>query len=149
MRTNLTQCRLNYIDPSADDIAKYGWAGPIKYIPRNRTTQISFDGCETLCGSGSQLYPWGQVSSTITTWVLPIVGILVQAPFNSNAFRETIFSLARWIGSPMASLSYILWNIKVSGKCALLVDLAAEYGDGSDNKNFLSIRDSFLSLIHI
>ena len=147
MRTNLTQCRLNYIDPSADDIAKYGWAGPIKYIPRNRTTQISFDGCETLCGSGSQLYPWGQVSSTITTWVLPIVGILVQAPFNSNAFRETIFSLARWIGSPMASLSYILWNIKVSGKCALLVDLAAEYGDGSDNKNFLSIRDSFYLLM--
>jgi hypothetical protein len=147
MRTNLTQCRLDYSNPSANDIDKYGWTGPITYIPRNRTTQISFRGCETLCGSGSDLYPWGQVSSTITTWVLPIVGILVQAPFNSNAFWETIFSLARWIGSPMASLSYILWNIKVSGKCALLVDLAAEYGDGSNNENFLSIRDSFYLLM--
>jgi hypothetical protein len=147
MRTNLTQCRLDYSNPSPDDIDKYGWAGPIKYIPRNRTTQISTYGCETLCGSSSDLYPWGQVSSTITTWVLPIVGILVQAPFNSNAFWETIFSLARWIGSPMASLSYILWNIKVSGKCALLVDLAAEYGDGSNNENFLSIRDSFYLLM--
>jgi hypothetical protein len=148
MRTNLTQCRLDYSNPSADDIAKYGWAGPVKYIPRNETTQISTYGCETLCGSGSQLYPWGQVSSTITTWVLPIVGILVQAPFSSNAFWETIFSLARWIGSPMASLSYILWNIKVSGKCALLVDLATKYEDKSNNnKNFLSIRDSFYLLM--
>jgi hypothetical protein len=147
MPTNLTQCRLDYSNPSADDIARYGWSGPVKYIPRNATTQISFNGCETLCGTGSQLYPWGQVSSTITTWVLPVVGILVQAPFNSNAFWETIFSLARWIGSPMASFSYILWNIKVSGKCALLVDLAVEYGDESNNEDFLSIRDSFYLLM--
>jgi hypothetical protein len=147
MPTNFTQCRLDYSNPSADDIAKYGWAGPIKYIPRNATTQISFNGCETLCGSSSQMYPWGQVSSTITTWVLPVVGILVQAPFNSNAFLETIFSLARWIGSPMASFSYILWNIKVSGKCALLVDLAVEYGDESNNEDFLSIRDSLYLLM--
>jgi hypothetical protein len=147
MRTNLTQCRLDYSNPTADDIAKYGWSGPITYIPRNATTQISFKGCEALCGSSSQMYPWGQVSSTITTWVLPVVGILVQAPFNSNAFWETIFSLARWIGSPMASFSYILWNIKVSGKCALLVDLAVEYGDDSNNEDFLSIRDSFYLLM--
>jgi len=147
MRTNLTQCRLDYSNPSAEDISKYGWTGPVRYISRNETTQISTYGCETLCGTGSDWYPWGQQSSTITTWILPIVGILLQAPFNSNAFFETVFSLARWIGSPMASLSYILWNIKVSGKCALLVDLAAEYEDESNGPDFLSIRDSFYLLI--
>jgi len=147
MPTNLTQCRLNYSNPSAEDISKYGWSGPVRYIKPNATTQISTHGCLTLCGTGSYWYPWGQVSSTITTWVLPVVGILLQAPFNSNAFVETLFSLARWVGSPMASLSYILWNIKVSGKCALLVDLAAKYGDKSDNENFLSIRDSFYLLM--
>ena len=146
MPTNFTQCRLDYSNPSADDIAKYGWAGPVDYIPPNATTQISFDGCQALCGHDSQLYPWGQQSSTITTWVLPVVGILLQAPFNSNAFRETIFSLARWVGSPMASLSYILWNIKVSGKCALLVDLSVEYNQ-SNTEDYLSIRDSFYLLI--
>jgi hypothetical protein len=147
MPTNLTQCRLDYSNPSADDIARYGWSGPVKYIPRNATTQISFDGCQALCGTGSQLYPWGQQSSTITTWVLPVVGIILQAPFNSNAFWETVFSIARWIGSPVASLSYILWNIKVSGKCALIVDLALKYENKSDGENFLSIRDSFYLLI--
>jgi hypothetical protein len=146
MPTNLTQCQLDYSNPTADDI-KYGWTGPVSYIPRNETTQISFAGCQELCGSGSQLYPWGQQSSTITTWVLPVVGIILQAPFNSNAFVETIFSIARWIGSPMASLSYILWNIKVSGKCALLVDLSVKYKDDSKGKDFLSIRDSFYLLI--
>ena len=147
MRTNLTQCRLNYTNPSDEYISKYGWSGPVRYIEPNATTQISTYGCQTLCGTGNDWYPWGQASSTITTWVLPVVGILLQAPFNSNAFVETLFSLARWVGSPMASLSYILWNIKVSGKCALLVDLAAEYGDKSDNDNFLSIRDSFYLLM--
>ena len=147
MPTNFTQCRLDYSNLSADDIAKYGWAGPTKYIAWNESTQISLPGCHALCGHGSQLYPWGQQSSTITTWVLPIVGILLQAPFNSNAFLETVFSLARWIGSPMASLSYILWNIKVSGKCALIVDLALRYENESNGEDFLSIRDSFYLLI--
>lgn len=56
----------------------------------------------------------------ITTWLLPIVGVLLQAPFTSNQFWETMFSLARWVGNPMASLSYVLWNIRVSGRCAMI-----------------------------
>lgn len=85
----------------------------------------------------------------MTTWVLPIIGILLQAPFVSNAFWETVFSLARWIGSPMASLAYILWNIKVTGKCAMIVDMAVPYRDGTTDpsSNFGKIRDSFYLLM--
>ena len=32
-------------------------------------------------------------ANTITTWVLPIIGLLVQAPFESNKAWETVLSL--------------------------------------------------------
>ena len=85
---------------------------------------ISADGCRMLCGSGVQYYPWSQITATITTWVLPVIGILLQAPYESNEFRKTLWALVRWIGSPIASLSYILWNIRVTGKCAFLFDMS-------------------------
>jgi hypothetical protein len=72
-----------------------------------------------ICGTAPDWYPWSTSSNTITTWVLPIIGTLLQAPFESNAFWRTFKASCRWLGSPMASLAYILWNIKVSGKCAL------------------------------
>lgn len=149
MRTNFTECRLAYENPSEEYISKYGWTGDVVQIPRNRTTQISTFGCETLCGTGNDWYKWESQAQTMTTWVLPVVGILLQAPFTSNAFWETIFSLARWVGSPMASLSYILWNIKVSGKCALLVDLATPFNTNitDHDTDFSQIRDSFYLLM--
>lgn len=64
----------------------------------------------------------------MTTWVLPVVGgLLLQAPFESNRFRRTFFALMRWLGSPISCLSYVLWNIKVLDKCALMVDMAVGY----------------------
>lgn len=98
----------------------YGWTGKVIGIQPNNYSQISTAGCRALCGTGSDYYPWSLASSTITTWILPIIGILLQAPFESNAFWRTVLAIARWVGSPMASLAYILWNIKVSAKCALM-----------------------------
>nr|OQO19826.1 hypothetical protein B0A51_13516 [Rachicladosporium sp. CCFEE 5018] len=149
MRTNFTQCAADYAKANASIIALYGWTGDVVQIPKNETTQISTWGCHQFCGSGNDWYPWSQVSNTITAWVLPVGGIILQAPFVSNAFWETVFSLSRWLGSPMASLAYIFWNIKVSGKCALLVDLAVPYDRKitSPGTNFGSIRDSFYLLM--
>ena len=95
--------------------------------PDQRRFIVSTEGCRILCGSGPQYYPWNQIATTITTWVLPIIGTLLQAPYEGNEFRNTLYALVRWIGSPIASLSYILWNIKVSGKCALLSDMSTFY----------------------
>lgn len=101
----------------------YSWDGPTPGIPFSNTsnqTRITSEGCLAVCGHGSDYYPWSTVSATITTWLLPILGMLLQAPFESNAFRRTVLAITRWVGNPMASLSYVLWNIKVSGKCALM-----------------------------
>lgn len=100
-------------------IARYNYSGPVKLIPSNPLTQITYDGCVALCGRGNEWYPWSTTAATITTWVLPIVGTLLQAPFESNAFWRTVKAINRWIGSPISSLAFILWDIEISGKCAL------------------------------
>ena len=47
----------------------------------------------------------------------------------------------------MATLAYTLWNVKVTGKCAMMVDMAIEYNvlPGKDSA-FARIRDSFYIL---
>jgi hypothetical protein len=87
------------------------------------------------------------IANSIATWVFPIIGILLQAPFESNNTKGTLFSLLRWLGSPISSLSYIFWNIKVSGRAALIVDMATPYNESpSKHSDFSGIRDSFYIL---
>ncbi|KAA6413711.1 MAG: hypothetical protein FRX48_02072 [Lasallia pustulata] len=104
---------------------------------------ITYEGCKALCTSGNEYYAWAGIANTITTWILPIVGMLLQAPWESNQFRQTLLALVRWVGSPIASLSYILWNIKVTGKCAMIVDMATRYEDvPGPESEFANLRDS-------
>ncbi|MCJ1461655.1 hypothetical protein MMC07_000252 [Pseudocyphellaria aurata] len=126
-----------------------------KPSPTERSFLLSTEGCETLCGSGVQYYAWNQIAGTITTWVLPIVGTLLQAPYEGNQFRKTLYASVRWIGSPIASLSYILWNIKVTRKCALLSDMSTSYNinlerlremNAEGAANMLDMRDSLYIL---
>ncbi|KAF2086200.1 hypothetical protein K490DRAFT_45208, partial [Saccharata proteae CBS 121410] len=145
---NFTECAATYLsNKTLQD--HYGWTGDVIGIAKDPSSQITLQGCKAVCGTGSDYYPWSTVSSTITTWILPVIGMLLQAPFESNAFVATVLAIARWIGSPMASLSYIMWNIKVSGKCALMVDMAISYDEAipAQPSDFSSIRDSFYILM--
>ncbi|TLD29614.1 hypothetical protein E2P81_ATG05908 [Venturia nashicola] len=148
--TDFTQCAAEYLG-NASLIAKWNYTGPVRLVQPNPSTQITFAGCKALCGTGNDWYPWSTSSGFITTWVLPLLGNLLQAPFESNAFWRTVKLVARYLGSPMAGLTYILWNIEVSGKCALFVDMAIPY-DGpvpDENSDFASMRDSFYLLMNI
>ncbi len=119
--------------------------------PRNSTSTlhstVSVEVCQVLCGNGRDYYPWDQVASTITTWVLPIIGLLLQAPYESNKALKTMFAVCRWTGSPIAALSYIFWNIKVTAKCAMMVDMSVGYHErpGQDS-DFAEIRNSLYIL---
>ena len=100
-----------------------------------------------LCGTGKEYYPWRHSSGTITTWVLPAIGLLVQAPWETNKVLPTIRTLGRWVGSPIATLSYTLWNVKVISKCALMLDMAVGYGEKPDrDSTFGEMRDSLYIL---
>lgn len=151
MRVDFDQCARVFGSDTAEGAAlrsQWGWHGPIVGITYNETTQISREGCMHVCGTGTAYYPWKDVSSTLTTWILPVVGTLLQAPFESNAARRTFLAITRWIGSPIASLSYVLWNIKVSAKAALMVDMAVKFDETPDRKSdFGSMRDSMYLLL--
>ncbi|KAF2670560.1 hypothetical protein BT63DRAFT_470237 [Microthyrium microscopicum] len=148
--TNFEECGQRYMnDP--DLIAKWNYTGPTRLIPSDPKTQITTAGCKAVCGHGNSYYPWSTSSSTILTWVLPMIGNLLQAPFESNAFWRTVKAINRWLGSPMATLSYVLWNIEISGKCALFVDMSLPYDaaiPGPDS-DFADLRDSFYLLMNL
>lgn len=151
MRLNFTECRLRFSANTTEGEqyrAQYGWHGPVLGIDKNNYTQITREGCLHLCGRGAAYYPWEDASSTITTWILPVIGTLLQAPFESNSFKRTVLAITRWVGSPIASLSYVLWNIKVNAKAALMVDMAVKYDQTPERKtDFGSMRDSMYLLL--
>lgn len=99
--TNFTTCANTYID-TWPLYQNYSWTGGhVLGIQPNQTQQVSYEGCRALCGSGNDRYPWSETAQTLSTWLLPILGMLLQAPFASNQFWGTLLVLARWLGSPM------------------------------------------------
>jgi hypothetical protein len=154
MAPNFTACGAlfkNALSHTPNPYAQWAYSGPIRGVLRlsDRPAVVTTEGCLAVCGTGFQAYTWTQASNTIMTWVLPVVGgLLLQAPFESNRFWRTFFSLTRWMGSPMSSLSYILWNIKVTGKCALMVDMAVPFNEvpADENSEFSQMRDAFYIL---
>ncbi|MCJ1470892.1 hypothetical protein MMC07_009540 [Pseudocyphellaria aurata] len=156
MAPNFTQCSIDFLNSSVP-YWNYTFKGTPNVIVQeeftifagqsNRSVLISAYGCRHLCGIGNDFYTWKDASGTITTWVLPVIGLMLQAPFESNEFWKTLWALARWMGSPVASLSYILWNIRATGKCALMVDMATTYDEipGQDTP-FAQFRDSLYIL---
>lgn len=148
MRPDFDRCGNDFLNNSAGVYSKYLYNGSVQGIlSAARPALITVQGCKELCGTGVDYYSWLDSSNTITTWTLPIAGLLVQAPYESNKAWQTILSLCRWAGSPISALSYILWNIKVTGKCALMLDMATKYDEyPKEGSEFSLMRDSLYIL---
>lgn len=168
MRPNFTACYDEFLAFSQHNTT-YSFNGTPHGIfsdPSRKPPLITYEGCKHLCGPGTQYYTWADISSTITTWVMmtiakpshskslilylqvfPVVGLLLQAPYESNRNGSTILALTRWLGNPIAGMSYTFWNIRVIGRCALMVDMATPYGEvPGPGSPFANIRDSFYLL---
>ncbi len=148
MRPDFETCASDFLNNSAGIYSKYLYNGSVQgVLSTARPALITVHGCKELCGTGVDYYPWTDSSTTITTWILPIAGLLVQAPYESNKAWQTILALSRWVGSPISTLSYILWNIKVTGKCALMIDMATKYDEyPAQGSDFSLMRDSLYIL---
>lgn len=145
---NFTACKIAF-ETNETNYNLYRYTGPVTSLPLGPGPPylISEHGCRTLCGEGAQKYPWATSANTITTWVLPVIGLILQAPFESNQVAKTLLAICRWIGSPIASLAYIFWNIKITGKCAIMVDMAVPYASFPDSDSeFARRRDSLYIL---
>lgn len=47
----------------------------------------------------------------------------------------------------MAALAYVFWNIKVTGKCAMMIDMSTRYDEYPDeDSDFSKMRDSMFIL---
>ena len=148
--TNFTDCRIRFLN-KVDDSMKYVYQGLLYDDavpkPEDREKIISLQGCKEFCGSGIDYYSWREGSRTMTTYVVSVVGFAAQAPYESNQFWSNLYALIRWIGSPIASLCYTLWNIKVNHKAALLLDMSADYRSNPKRRDINEdLRDSLFLL---
>jgi hypothetical protein len=125
--------------------ANYTYTGPAEGIWKNGQPPplIILAGCEALCGTGNDYYGWATSASTILTWVMPILGMLTKAPFEKKETIRTWWTVCRWLESPIVSLAYIFWNIKVTSKCAKLIDISTPYDVvPPPDSEFADMRDS-------
>lgn len=166
MRPNFEACGQEFLAHATDRYSQYIFNGT-RYAPGSQSPLITVDGCKKLCGDGIEYYAWWvhslwlfplscseiliesrkDAANTITTWVLPIIGLIVQAPWESNQAWETTLALFRYLGSPISVLAYVLWNIKISGKAALMVDMAVKYDEyPPEGSQWSDMRDSMYIL---
>ena len=104
----------------------FSYLGPVQNdIPGEH--YITRHGCNVLCGSGPEVYPWRTSADALLTWVLPMSVMFLLAPFEPRQTRNAILSSVRWLGSPFLSMWYILCNIQVTGWCAHMVDMSVPY----------------------
>ena len=91
-RLNITACAASFSN-NETAISLYGWNGPVIGIKPNKSTVISWQGCEEVCGTSPMYDSWDDIAATITTWIIPVVGVLLQVAFASNAFWSTVSAL--------------------------------------------------------
>jgi hypothetical protein len=75
---------------------------------------------------------------------MPTLALLVKAPFGAGSpTKRTLLNTLRWVGSPITSLAYIFWNIKVTGKCALMANITSPYDEiPPAGTEYADMRDS-------
>lgn len=136
---NFTACHAIFLN-NATNLELYGYSSTASNTPGQNHSFITTAGCRKLCGSGSDFYPWDVSSDSIVTWVIPMLVMFLLAPFEPNQTRNNFQASIRWLGSPFVSLAYVLRNIKASGRCAEMVDMAVGFDeyppDGSDFGHF-------------
>jgi hypothetical protein len=88
---------------------KYTYTGRAAGISLGQAPPLlTLEGCYHLCATGPEYYEWSKASSTILTWIMPLLALLVKAPFGaSSPPKRTLLNNLRCIGSPIASSAYI------------------------------------------
>ncbi|CAZ85439.1 unnamed protein product [Tuber melanosporum] len=154
-KTHFAQCgaKIKELAKNGSLPSEYIYTGPVKgplgqaRNSKNPAFLVTFAACEEYCGVTPEYYEWEKASDTITTWVLPLVGLILQAPFESNNFKQTMFVVFRWVGSPIVSMMCIFWNMKVTRKCAIMVDMSVDKDQyPPPPSSFAELRDSFYLL---
>ena len=150
MRPDFLLCKDQFFAHSHDIYKQYLYRGGVQGILADQDVRpdlITLEGCKKVCGTGVEYYSWEHSSSTILHWVLPVTGLLIEAPWETHRLSQAFLVITRWIGSPIASLSYTLANVRVGEKCAMLMDMAVDFDEYPEQETaFAHSRDSFYIL---
>lgn len=100
--------------------------GPLDAVDRwnGSLLFVKLQYCEYACGTKPEYYGWATSAQTLTTWILPLVGLVLQLPFDSESSLQAYMSVFRWLGNPISSLTAELWNLRVASRCAKFADMA-------------------------
>jgi len=125
---NFTQCAADFqsifnnsTNETKSDLAKYIWERRPRHL---KSTNIPFlmtlDGCYKFCGADPQYYGPYIAFATVTTWILPVLALVTQLPFESSKTNKLhiLQSLLYWCGSPAIAIGTTLFNIHCISKCA-------------------------------
>lgn len=83
--------------------------------------------------------------------MLPMLGMLLSAPFVSNQFRNTVRATFRWSGSSIMSLKQVFCSLELNSNCCRWLDMSVNFRDyPSEDSKFGKLRDSMylLSLLN-
>ena len=88
-----------------------------------RPVTLTLDGCEAVCGTGTELNTVLDAFEILTTWVLPAVGLVSQLPYESlsKSKQRNVEAFLIWVGSPAAALTSTIFNIWTIRKAQYLV----------------------------
>jgi len=100
-----------------------------------RLIAVTVSGCKAKCGNGPDLNDVNQAFQIFATWVLPVIALIAQLPYESlsERKRKNMWALAAWLGSPAATLAATLWNLHIIKCCAKASSRAPR--DGPDYKD--------------
>jgi len=91
-----------------------------RYDNTRRPLLVTTDGCIKECGQSPDIHSVNDAFQVLTTWVLPMLALVAQLPFESLSKykRQNLWALMAWIGSPATTLAATIWNIYVIRECA-------------------------------
>lgn len=73
---NWSSC-VNEFYSNTTQIDLYTYQDPVRWGSPNGT-YITTAGCKAVCGSRPHVFQWDAIAFTLTTWVIPIVGLLMS-----------------------------------------------------------------------
>jgi hypothetical protein len=122
MPLTFTNCLVEF-QTSSTLFKQYAFHGTV-WEPQPDGLYITKQGCNDICGINPKLYDWNDSSQAITRWVLPMLGMLLSAPFVSNEFRNILRATLRWTGSPIMSLKRVFCSLELKSNCCRWLDMS-------------------------
>lgn len=113
-----------------------GWPrGLIKSPDVQKPLMLTKSGCYDICGTVPEFNTADDAFQILTTWVLPMIALFSNLPFeslNKRKVRSTLEALVNWIGSPQSAFTTTMFNIFQIRNCQRSVqpgDMRQQYVD--------------------